>query len=212
MSAPTLTVFVATDGRRESLSLVLDSLLWAGLGEGDELLLGVDGLAGYANVDRCLDGFVPRFAGRTKVVYTPAPLGSWGHGLRNQYSIMAGGDYLLHFDDDDCYLPGAFDLVRGFVAPRPGKLCVFGFGDLFRVVPSDGVTEIKEGSISTQCGAIPNDPKRWGVWAPRYGGDAHFYQTCRFEVAFGGPVISVRRPHQIPGVWSRYTNRPFPPI
>ena len=51
--------------------------------------------------------------------------GDWGHRARNRMVTKATGDWLMFMDDDDEYVPGAFQTVRDTVALNPGRPHLF---------------------------------------------------------------------------------------
>jgi len=83
--------------------------------------------------------------------------GDWGNAARNRMMDKATRDYLIFMDDDDRYLPGAFEAVRAAVdldlEPRV---------HLFRMRYADGRPTlwtdmaIRDGNVSTQMVVVPN--------------------------------------------------------
>ena len=102
-------------------------------------------------------------------------LGCWGHGIRNKYARkLEKTDFVMHADDDDEYIEGAFDELR--------KLCINTetlyiakilncFND--KMPPGN---YLREGYINTACGIIPYDLNKKGLWIMRFGGDGAFYE------------------------------------
>jgi hypothetical protein len=84
---------------------------------------------------------------------------------------VATGDYLLAQDDDDVYVKGAFDAVRGLAAslsePRP---MMFRFVTRFRTLLW-ATPEVRYEWISGHNLVLPNIKERLGTWTPRYQGD-----------------------------------------
>jgi hypothetical protein len=117
----------------------------------------------------------------------------WGHTLRNVYSQRATGQRVLHMDDDDVFLEGAMDVVRRKCVNNPGKLVVFQCLGPGFVVPHRH--ELRPGNVGTECGALPNEPDKWGRWESCYGGDGMFYTSCKFPVEWCDEPISTVRPH-----------------
>jgi hypothetical protein len=97
----------------------------------------------------------------------------------------AEGDALLFIDDDDTYVPGAFEIVHAAVIQAPDHV------HMFRMRYADGQelwrTEMVEcGNVSTQMIVVPNQPGQVGYWGDRYQGDFDFIEsTCRRQ---GDPV------------------------
>jgi hypothetical protein len=183
---PSLSIVVTTVGR-PTLIATLESLRQ--LAPADELLLITDG--DHPGAFTMLDH--ARLACRTqRIVHRPAAR-DWGHRLRNLYSSRASGERVLHLDDDDVYLDGAISRVRQVCAQHPGKLVVFQM-----LIPGGRVPMAHRlciGNIGTSCGALPNEPARWGCWEPFYGGDGAFYQSCQFDVIWCDEPICAIQPH-----------------
>jgi hypothetical protein len=102
-------------------------------------------------------------------------LGCWGHSIRNKYARkLEKTDFVMHADDDDVYVEGAFDELR--------KLCVNTetlyiakilncFND--KMPPGN---YLRVGYINTACGIIPYDLNKKGIWLMTYAGDGAFYE------------------------------------
>ena len=106
-------------------------------------------------------------------IKNPEPLGYWGHASRNKWLPELPGDFFLHGDDDDVYLPGAMEVIRSHVdAP---KLFIFRFvrGELIK--PPTIPAKIAHKLIGTPSGVHPR-VSEWPVWGLFHGGDAQFYQ------------------------------------
>ena len=152
----------------------------------------------------CCDGMVPSvldmaqsatFSARRSIVFHLPRANDWGHTLRNRYSKLASGDYLLHMDDDDCYIPGAFAKIRKECKENAGKLIFFRMRYADVVIPRS--KNLKHRNVSTQTGAVPNVPKRWGTWGNHHSGDFDFYSSCDFEIAWREEIeICAVRPHE----------------
>jgi len=104
----------------------------------------------------------------------PVALGSWGHGIRNKYApLLEKRDFVLHADDDDSYLPGAFAKLR-IQCTNPETLYVAKMNNYGGIIPNGNV--IKLNNIGTPCGIIPYDLNIKGTWRHQYGGDGLFYE------------------------------------
>ena len=111
-----------------------------------------------------------------------AARGFWGHGIRNAYAKkLERSDFILHADDDDIYLPGAFDSLRA-LCRNPKALYIAKFKRNNVLYPFQ--TYIKEGEIGTPCGIIPFDLNAAGVWLERRGGDGKFYEAIAKRARF----------------------------
>jgi hypothetical protein len=166
-------VLIATTGRT-SLTQMLQSLQ-PQLEAQDHLTIVYDGCEAPAGLE--LDGvFKCQVHLKTQI---PA-LGFWGHGIRNVWSQkLERTEFVLHADDDDQYVLGAFDALRR-LCKNPKCLYIARYrrpnGDL--IPPFTGV--IRENYVGTPCGVIPYDLNVFGAkgdgWLPRRGGDGKFYE------------------------------------
>jgi len=120
----------------------------------------------------------------------------WGHTARNRLMPRAEGDFLLFIDDDDIYLPGAFEIVRAAVADEPDRV------HMFKMRYADGqelwrTQTVECGNVSTQMVVAPNPPGQLGHWGDRYEGDFDFIESsCRQqgEPLWHEDVIALVRP------------------
>lgn len=106
------------------------------------------------------------------------PLGFWGHGSRNQWqNQLSLGDYQLHGDDDNAYLPGALAAVRQHCIRDRLYLFRARWGSPARLMWADGLRDIRYGNIDTGCVAVPTTKPR-PLWPHVYGGDCDFIRAC----------------------------------
>jgi glycosyltransferase involved in cell wall biosynthesis len=183
-----LSVILTTIGR-PTLVNTLNSL--AELRADDEVIVCCDGVV--PQILQVMQGF--RLPDSRPVIFHLPRAHDWGHTLRNRYSKLASRDYILYMDDDDCYVPGAFDVIRSACSQHPDKLVIFGMQGKDGVIPRSA--ELRVGNVSTQNGAVPNIPARWGTWGTRYEGDFDFYNSCQFEIAWKhDQVTTVIRPNE----------------
>jgi len=112
------------------------------------------------------------------------PLGWWGHGSRNKWQKTLPGAFHLHADDDDLYLPDAFEKIRRHVRTLDARLYIFRmirrWDGVVNLIPPMSVThpsQIRPRAVSTQCGVIRAIPQLYQDWAYLYGGDGHFYKA-----------------------------------
>lgn len=122
----------------------------------------------------------------TKVlIENPKPGGFWGHLTLNTWLPVMPGAYLMFFDDDDLYVPDAFDIVRHYVTSLEPHLYIFrlvrfwdGAAGLIPPVGMEEGRDFKPHWISKQNGVIPNVPglPKLGY---HYLGDAEFYVALR---------------------------------
>ena len=180
---PTLSVLVPTIGR-PTLARTLRSL--QDLEAADEVIVIGDGEQKEAQSE------FHRSALPGIYISVRGPSGDWGHTPRNLVMSRARGDYLLHMDDDDYYLPGAVSIIRAALLKQPG------LPHLFRMRLGGGILwqrpTISCGNVSTQMFVHPNLPDTFGTWKPVYGGDADFIRetSSRFpDVIWREDVIAV---------------------
>lgn len=129
--------------------------------------------------------------------------GDWGAAARMDAIRRARGSHLLFMDDDDEFLPGAFDAFRSFAEETPDRVGIFRMRYQFHPsYPRRHVLwetpELREGNVSTQMFCVPNLPDKLGVWNPeRAAGDLDFILgTCALQgdPIFREEVVAVIRP------------------
>lgn len=116
---------------------------------------------------------ISTFNCQTNIIFEQKNLGYWGHGIRNKYNNLSG-DYILHCDDDNTYLPGSISAIRRICIDK-SKLYIFKVK--FCKDTIWGKPKIQLGNIDTACGVIPSKYNSLSTWQPVYGGDYEFYQT-----------------------------------
>jgi len=182
-----ICVMLTTVGRHE-LNFMLTSLTNQ-LKDIDYLNIYVDGKIYEKKVNDIVDAYRDKFTCKVTVVVNEENLGWWGHSLRNKYQHDLPGDYILHADDDDAYLLDAFKSIRTVInrQSNPNKI-------LFFKIRIGDYTIWKypfliKNQIGTPNGAIPNQPELFGEWGEFYGGDYHYYKTCKFKRKFINKII-----------------------
>jgi glycosyltransferase involved in cell wall biosynthesis len=91
-----------------------------------------------------------------------------GAKARNNAMARAQGTHLLFLDDDDEYLPGAFDKFRAFAIEHPTSIGIF----RERLVDGSlhwGKPEFRIGNVGTVLFVVPNVPEQLGVWDAYHG-------------------------------------------
>lgn len=182
-----LSIVVPTMGR-PSLLATLDSI-GLQIKKEDEVLVVADGLReGISEIARHYDN-------RYRFMQSPGPANDWGATPRNYAIARARGTHLAFMDDDDTYLPQAFDLFRQAIDEAPAKPHIFRMrreGDLLWKVQ-----DVRGCNVSTQMFLIPNVPERVGRWGSRYDGDLDFilgtlrqYPEGHAEVVWHEQVIA----------------------
>lgn len=172
LAQPTLTVIIPTIGRT-TLPRTLESIDTQDTTPGDQTL----------------------------VIFDDPPHDDWGAWARTQGMRKARGDFLLFMDDDDEYLPGAFDAVRASVRRAPDRAHIF---RMVRAHPFGDVIWTRKnlarpGQVSTQMIVVPNDRNRMGTWTNRYEGDFDFLTSTLAllgsEPVWCDAVIAKQYPH-----------------
>lgn len=111
-----------------------------------------------------------------------------GHAGRAHGISLATGTHVCFMDDDDEYVPGAFDLMREHAADVPVIFRVD--HDVHGVIWRD--PSIWFGNVTTQQYLVPNRPELFGEWTPiqptwaQPGGDCSFIEQTVEN--FGGVV------------------------
>lgn len=177
MSKPTLSVTIATSGRRPSLDRTLAALV-PQLGPDDEVLVLYDGEPAPAVVE-----ILERWTADPRVhAYQASPQlkGDWGHSARNWalQNGLAQGQWLLWIDDDNTHVPDALATLRTVLADAPL------LPHLFRTrhhLPGGAVVlwrlrAIAESNVGLHMIVTPNDPAKLGRFGNRYAGDFDFVQ------------------------------------
>jgi glycosyltransferase involved in cell wall biosynthesis len=175
-----LSVIVPTIGR-PSLRDALVSMALQLVGE-DEVLVVADGSRPEAA--RIVSSFDWRF----KFMEAPGPSSDWGNTPRNYGIERAKGSHLVFMDDDDVYLPKAFEAFRRAIAETPDRPHIFKMIHHERIIWQEPV--LKRTNVSTQMFLIPNLPGRVGRWNKEYDGDFDFlYRTLLMYL--DGPKVVV---------------------
>lgn len=201
---PTIGVVIATPGRR-SILRTMYSILMQGLEPGDDVIIVGDGHHQPTADLVTMMGPPFRYVATTRTR-------DWGHSQVNYGIEHVKGDYVVIQDDDDIFLPRAFDEMRLIISklesPRPiiGRVKTPYLGILWtgpRVEPLDG-----------HCLVIPNDKKKLGYFGLEYAGDQKWLATNidAYEVySWADRVWTLTRPtwkmwalQRQPNVWVFY--------
>jgi glycosyltransferase involved in cell wall biosynthesis len=158
---PRFSVIVATIGR-DTLPRALRSLASQPLSHGDEVLV----VGASDRVNRLATTF-----GYTYIHCKPG--GDYGAAERTLGMEYARGTHLAFLDDDDVYLPGAFNAMRQVAVEHPASPI------MFRMIDPNGALlwmdpEIRMGNHGTPQFVPPNYPTKLGKWTSRYEGDFDF--------------------------------------
>lgn len=190
-----ITVLITTIGK-DTLSDMLDSLKTQ-LNFNDNLYILVDGEQYHEESKKIIESKLESFRCNVEVIYETENHGYWGHGIRNKYQKNLNGDYILHGDDDDVYLPHSISMIKNIIKynHKPNTTYMFKFYHNYNQGESYWKTpEIKLANVGTPCGIIPNIPSKMGEWGYRYGGDFDFYNSCDFNFMFVDKFIYTVKP------------------
>jgi len=161
LSRPSIGVVIATPGRR-SLLRTMNSILYQGLEPGDDVLVVGDGYHKPTAELVGIMGWPFRYVATQKTR-------DWGHSQQNYGLQRVRGDWLLLQDDDDVFLPRAFDEARTIIekleSPRPiiGRVMTPYLGILW--------TEPMKEPLDGHCLVVPNDKSKLGYFGLEYAGD-----------------------------------------
>jgi Glycosyl transferase family 2 len=187
------TVIVPTCGRGW-LPRTLRSIRDQEWRAGDEVLLVTDGRHELAQEQFRRSGLPGR------CLETPI---SRNHGAsqRNRGIDRAKGDYLLFLDDDDCFTPGAFAIIRAALAGAPGQPHLFRmcFARDGKILWTDN--QLRPGNVGTPMIVFPNCRKRLARWRRS---NVHDYCFVVDSLALWPPdalvwrqeIIAIIRPHE----------------
>jgi glycosyltransferase involved in cell wall biosynthesis len=176
-----LSIIIPTIGR-PTLRDTVESI--GPLEAGDEILICSDGWHRVAY--DCLP-----LNPACRLLIQEGPSGDWGGSARNLGLWHAQGTCIAYMDDDDVFLPGAIDAIRG--DEKSGEVPYRPFPTLFRVrrptvgdvLWTDPVLRWK--NVTTQMLVHPNI-ERLPRWGALYGADFEFikaiaerFRGIRFE-------------------------------
>ena len=196
MSSKTFHILIATVGRK-TLQNMLNSLL-PQLTADDCVTVVYDGFASNQmpafNFSRAIC--------KVNQLCEPVPLGYWGHGIRNKYAdLLEPRDFILHADDDNVYLPDAFQYIRENCADSRKIYILETTGSIERKKISTSKI-IRVGNVDTANGVIPYEYNKRSFWGLKRGGDGEFYMRLQAKYPnkfiFLNKVIYYFRPHEKP--------------
>jgi hypothetical protein len=129
-------------------------------------------------------------------------VGDDGNWAREQGALGARGTHLLFCDDDDVFLPGAFDLIRDFARQNPGRIGLFRRRFNATVKMQWDEPRLTVGSVQAMSFCIPNVPGKVGHWIPVTPGWSDIYvvqEAAREQGAepiFCDAVVGFARPEK----------------
>jgi len=163
----TLGVVIATPGRA-SLLRTINSIQNQGLIPGDDILIVGDGYHKQTAELVELIGPPFRYVATTKTR-------DWGHSQINYGLKHVKGDWLVLQDDDDIFLPRAFDEIRRIVGELRQPEVIIG-----RVMsPYLGLLWRAPGAepLDGHCLVVPNNKEKLGYVGSEYAGDQVWLKT-----------------------------------
>lgn len=203
MNQPTITVLIPTAGR-DTLAYSLQTIAQQELVDGDEVLIIGDGA--QKDVEAQIEAIGKPFR------YIEGPhTNDWGHTQINLGLGLARADWIMVTDDDDAYLPRAFEVVRRAIVQNPGRPHLFRFftNDKHLVWRSSDHHHIDETLIGSHNLVIPNDPERRGEggWTERYRGDLDWVRAVldsypRRDWIWRPEILSRQRPQRDLATWA----------
>ncbi len=120
------------------------------------------------------------------IVNNYGPSGKFGHSLLNEYINKVDGDFIMFADDDDYYVPDAFEFIKKTVQER--KLYIFKhkWGNTINWVTE----EVTLGNVGKCMGVIPNT-KNLPMFQEDVLGDGIFYEEISkiFDFEFVDKII-----------------------
>jgi RimJ/RimL family protein N-acetyltransferase len=183
------------------LANTLDSIAGQRLIDGDEAIVVGDTHDGRLAATEALVSQYP-FA---RYLAHDAGRHAWGNPQRNAALQQCRAAYVGFNDDDDIFVPGAFDHIRaaidGVDFPSFFRFQSY-YGPIFWQTPH----VLQAGAIGGHCIVTPNDPARLGRWTERYAADFDFivdtFHKHGAHAQWVDRIITVTRP---PIAWRAVT-------
>jgi len=173
---PTFSIITPTQGR-VTLTRMLESLEPAGAGPHDELVVVIDG--DYPEALEILKSVVLPCSLMCQLSFRSAR--DLGASPRNHGMEIATKDYITYMDDDNIFVPGAFDILRDRCPTTKRR------SQLFRVKHwSVGVVWqtkglLQFGQVDGHGYVLPNDGN-WSLWRGGPAGDFnHISETIQMR-------------------------------
>ena len=87
----------------------------------------------------------------------------WGNSARQEGQEKAKGDYVVFCDDDDVFVPGAFETMRRWAAENPGRIGIFRRkADAWPTQWQEPV--LRPGNVQSSNFLVPNVRGKLGRW------------------------------------------------
>lgn len=121
-----------------------------------------------------------------------------GQFQRQRGMAYAQGEWLMFSQDDNVYLPGAFDAITAALGAGLTVPHLFRVMTRFGFIVWDVEGDLGVGRVDADCIVVPNVPERLGSWGLSYIGDQQFIaQTVALwdgQVAWDDALIVDSRP------------------
>ena len=178
--SPSFHILIACGGRK-TLQRLLDSLTWQ-LEKGDAITIVFDG-----EHARAKSGYSDTWTINAPCsIFTYDQIPNLGAGIgsepvRSKYQSLLEKTttYIMHADDDDIYLPGAFYKLKN-LCKDPNNLYIAKMDNIGTIVPSKKCIEYC--NIGTPNGIIPFSLANTVAWGPHRGGDFTYYNALQHKV------------------------------
>ena len=178
---PTFHVLIVSGGR-SSLKNMLNSLK-SQLREGDGLTVVFDG-AKAKGLSQYNETWKEGFKCPFTMIEEEVPMGKFGQPLHNKYQSLLEPrtTYIMHADDDDEYLPGAFDGLRE-KCTDPTRLYIVRMKSLKTGEDQPLTSDVTLGLVGTPSGITPFDDAPKARWGENPKGDFDYYNDLKTKVA-----------------------------
>lgn len=124
------------------------------------------------NIFEKVKDITANFNCKVNVIYEKENYGYWGHKLKNEKYSNLEGDFVLHCDDDDIYMPNTIKIAKRICTDK-NKLYLFKICSPNFIVWDE--PKIAPGNIGSTSGIIPTKLNNLGNWGYSYVGDYEFY-------------------------------------
>jgi glycosyltransferase involved in cell wall biosynthesis len=203
MTQPTLSVIIPTQGR-DTLNYCIQTIGQQTLIPGDEIIIVGDGA--QKEVEAAIEAIGEPFR------YVQGEhTNDWGHTQINQGMQLAKGDWIAYTDDDDGFLPRAFEAIRarislGNKAPHLFRFYTNDKHLVWRALDQGHISEVLIGGHNL---ITPRQVGYMGVgnWTPRYRGDFDWVRGVldaypKREWQWCEEILTRQRPDRILSWWA----------
>ena len=182
-NTPTFHILIPSIGRT-SLKGMLDSLR-PQLTQGDAVTVVFDGPDAKTK-SGLMPAWTAGFAATVSIKVQDPPFRNWGHAIQNEWQtrLEPRTTFIMHGDDDDQYLPGAFDALRK-VCTDPETLYITKMKYRTQpglVIPRQSNSIVRD-DIGTPNGIIPFAKAGEAKWGLYHGGDFAYYNSLKTKVS-----------------------------